>query len=829
MPNPSDPARRTAPEAVCDHAHGPEHAHHTHDDHGHGKRDAHAHAHEQAHDRGAQARRDGHDHDHGHDHAHDHRHDAAPGAHSHTHDHAHAHDAPACCGDSASLMPEAVAPATDAPQARFRIDQMDCPTEERLIRDQLERQPGIDTLYFNLLKRELTVVFGAKASEAEVSRQSDVVADTLRKLGMTPVPLIAGAANAAPPPANRKGDVARLIAGGVLAAASEAAVWSGVPEHSPWVGAIVVAAIALCGLPTLKKGWIALRHFTLNIHFLMSLAVIGALAIGQWPEAAMVIVLFAISEKLEAASLTRARRAVEALMRLAPDEASVEQPDGSWADQPVAALTVGTRVRARPGERIAIDGVIEQGSSALNQASITGESVPVDKTVGDEVFAGSINESGLIVYRTSVAPGDTTLARIVRIVETAQQQRSPTQRFVDKFSRIYTPVVVLCALLVAIVPPLAFGLAWTPWIYKALVMLVIACPCALVISTPVTVVSGLTAAARAGILIKGGAFLESGRLIRAVALDKTGTLTRGEPHLTDVVPLGVTTEASRNEVLTLAAALDAQTTHPIARAVVDGYQAAGLGPLPAVTDFEALPGMGVKGRIGQTLYYLGNHRLIESLGVCNATVEAELTRLEAQARTAIVLASETQALAVLAVADTLREESREALSQLAQMGIRTVMLTGDNRATAQVIGEQAGVSDVRAEMLPEDKWQAITALRAEFGHVGMVGDGINDAPALAAADVGFAMGVTGTDSALETADVTLMDDDLRKLPAFLALSRRSATVLKQNIAIALGIKAVFFALAVVGAASLWMAVFADVGASLLVIANGMRLLRARTA
>lgn len=828
MPNPSDPARRAAPEAVCDHAHGPEHTH-SHDDHGHGKRDAHAHAHEQTHNHGAQARRDDHSHDrgHDHDHAHDHSHDTAAGAHSH--DHGHAHDASACCADPASLMPQVAAPATDAPQARFRIDQMDCPTEERLIRDQLERQPGIDTLYFNLLKRELTVVFGAKASEAEVSRQSDTVADTLRKLGMTPVPLTGDAANAAPPPASRKGDVARLIAGGVLAAASEAAVWSGVPEHSPWVGAIVVAAIALCGLPTLKKGWIALRHFTLNIHFLMSLAVIGALAIGQWPEAAMVIVLFAISEKLEAASLTRARRAVEALMRLAPDVASVEQPDGSWADQPVAALSIGARVRARPGERIAIDGVIEQGSSALNQASITGESVPVDKTVGDDVFAGSINESGLIVYRTSVAPGDTTLARIVRIVETAQQQRSPTQRFVDKFSRIYTPVVVLCALLVAIVPPLAFGLAWTPWIYKALVMLVIACPCALVISTPVTVVSGLTAAARAGILIKGGAFLESGRLIRAVALDKTGTLTRGEPHLTDVVPLGATTDTARNDVLTLAAALDAQTTHPIARAVVDGYQAAGLGPLPAVTDFEALPGMGVKGRIGQTLYYLGNHRLIESLGVCNATVEAELTRLEAQARTAIVLASETQALAVLAVADTLREESREALAALAKMGIRTVMLTGDNRATAQVIGEQAGVSDVRAEMLPEDKWQAITALRAEFGHVGMVGDGINDAPALAAADVGFAMGVTGTDSALETADVTLMDDDLRKLPAFLALSRRSATVLKQNIAIALGIKAVFFALAVVGAASLWMAVFADVGASLLVIANGMRLLRARTA
>lgn len=724
--------------------------------------------------------------------------------------------------------PAGPAPAAHVPQVRFRIDQMDCPTEERLIRDQLERRPGVDTLYFNLLKRELTVVYAASAEQAESDVRDDGVADTLRKLGMTPVllPADGSAADIAPPPAPR--DTWRLVAGGVLAAASEGVVWAGVAEHSVWVGAMVAAAILLCGLPTLKKGWIALRHFTLNIHFLMSIAVAGAVAIGQWPEAAMVIVLFAISEKLESASLTRARRAVEALMRLAPEQASVEQPDGTWRDLPVEGLAVGTRVRARPGERIAIDGVIEQGASALNQASITGESVPVDKTVGDDVFAGSINESGLLIYRTSVAAGDTTLARIVRIVETAQQQRSPTQRFVDRFARVYTPLVVLFALLVAVVPPLAFGLAWTPWIYKALVMLVIACPCALVISTPVTVVSGLTAAARAGILVKGGAFLEQGRLIRTVALDKTGTLTRGQPSLTDVVPLDDATGkpfVSRDEALTLAAALDAHTTHPIARAVLAGHADAGLGGLPDVEGFEALPGLGVKGRIGNRQWYLGNHRLIESLGVCSPVVEATLSRLEAQARTAIVLADETTAVAVLAVADSLREESREALAQLEKLGVRTVMLTGDNRATAEIIGAQAGVSDVRAEMLPEDKWQAVAALREQYGHVGMVGDGINDAPALAAADVGFAMGVTGTDSALETADVTLMDDDLRKLPAFLSLSRRASAVLKQNIAMALGIKLVFFALALVGAATLWMAVFADVGASLLVIANGMRLLR----
>ncbi|WP_286798505.1 heavy metal translocating P-type ATPase [Pandoraea sp. 64-18] len=808
MSHPSDSAR-LAGSTATDHP--------THDS---GHRHDHGHRHDPSH---ANDSEHGHSHDHSHDHDREHAHDhVAPCAPSS----AHAHDDASCCADAARFAPDEPMPATGAPQARFRIDQMDCPTEERLIRDQLEHRPGVDALYFNLLKRELTIVFDVNASSTDVARHGEAVADTLRKLGMTPVPLAAGDTNAPPPPASRKADIARLVAGVLLAAASEIAVWSGVPEHSPWVGAVVVAAILACGLPTLKKGWIALRHLTLNIHFLMSLAVIGAMCIGQWPEAAMVIVLFALSEKLEAASLTRARRAVEALMRLAPDRASVEQPDGTWLDVPSASLAVGTRVRARPGERIAIDGVIEQGSSALNQASITGESVPVDKTVGDEVYAGSINESGLIVYRTRVAPGDTTLARIVRIVETAQQQRSPTQRFVDKFSRIYTPVVVLCALLVALLPPLAFGLAWSPWIYKALVMLVIACPCALVISTPVTVVSGLTAAARAGILIKGGAFLETGRLVRAVALDKTGTLTRGEPRLTDVVPLG---ETSHDEALTLAAALDAQTTHPVARAVVDGHTRAGLGALPSVTEVEALAGMGVKGRVGQTLYYLGNHRLIESLGVCNAHVEATLARLEAQARTAIVLASETQAIAVLAVADTLRAESRDAIARLAAMGVHTMMLTGDNRATAEVIGRQAGVSDVRAEMLPEDKWQAVSALRETYGYVGMVGDGINDAPALAAADVGFAMGVAGTDSALETADVTLMDDDLHKLPAFLALSRRAATVLKQNIAVALAIKAVFFALAVVGLASLWMAVFADVGASLLVIANGMRLLRTKVA
>ncbi len=440
---------------------------------------------------------------------------------------------------------------------------------------------------------------------------------------------------------------------------------------------------------------------------------------------------------------------------------------------------------------------------------------------GDAVFAGTVNERGAFEFRVTANKGSTTLDRIIHTVQEAQGQRAPTQRFVDQFARYYTPAVVAFAVLVALLPPLFFGAAFLDWFYKALVMLVIACPCALVISTPVTVVSGLAAAARHGILVKGGVHLENGRRIKAVALDKTGTLTHGRPQLTDVVPLNA---RPADELLQLAASVDAHSEHPVAAAIVAAWQEPGR-PLLDVNAFEALAGRGAKGTVAGQLYYVGNHRLVEELAVCGPHVEEVLQRLEREGKTAVVLVTEREPLCVFGVADTVRGHSAEAIRDLHALGVVSVMLTGDNRTTARAIADQVGIDDARGDLLPEDKLAAIDELIARHGEVGMVGDGINDAPALARASIGFAMGAAGTDTAIETADVALMDDDLRKLPRFIELSRRTSHVLWQNISLALGIKAVFFALALAGQATLWMAVFADMGASLLVVANGLRLLR----
>jgi len=474
----------------------------------------------------------------------------------------------------------------------------------------------------------------------------------------------------------------------------------------------------------------------------------------------------------------------------------------------------------RPGERIALDGIVVSGQSGVNQAPITGESIPAEKTVGATLFAGSLNERGVLEFRVTAATGETTLDRIAKSIQAAQGQRAPTQRFVDKFARVYTPVVFVLAVLLAIVPPLAFGMPWYDWIYKALVLLVIACPCALVISTPVTIVSGLTAAARRGILIKGGTYLEQGRELKTVALDKTGTITHGKPVLTDVVALA---GMSKEEALRIAASLDTLSDHPVATAIVGGYK----GSVAAVEEFEALHGRGVKGTLEGVTYFVGNHRLMEELKVRSSQLEVALDRLEMEAKTAIVLSTDTETLAIFAVADTIRDTSKVAIAELKSLGIETIMLTGDNDKTAKAVAAQVGIADARGNMMPDDKLAAIETF-LERGLVGMVGDGVNDAPALARSSIGFAMGAAGTDTAIETADVALMQDDLRKLPEFIRLSKKTSQVLWQNIVFALGIKAVFFVLTLTGQGTLWMAVFADAGASLIVVANGLRLLRGAT-
>lgn len=706
--------------------------------------------------------------------------------------------------------------ATDSGGTRtvLRIDGMDCPTEENLIRGKFTGFPGVTGLEFNLLERRLTLSHSPEALSAAM--------DALRGLGFDPVLQVA-AANERPgveQPAINRRELTWLGVAGLCAVAAEIVNWADGPL---WLEIVLsLVAVFSGGLGTYKKGWIALKNRTLNINALMSVAVTGALLIGQWPEAAMVIVLFAIAELIEKMSLERARHAVRGLMAMAPETVSVRQSDHSWRDMMAAEVTVGRVMRVRPGERIALDGMIAQGQSSLNQAPITGESIPVEKGIGDPVYAGSINEAGALEVRITAASTDSTVARIIHAVEAAQSSRAPTQRFVDQFAKIYTPVVFVLAIGVAILPPLLFGGLWLTWIYRALVLLVIACPCALVISTPVTVVSGLAAAARRGILIKGGAFLEAGRNLKVIALDKTGTLTIGKPAVVDFLPF-----ADRATTLRLAASLASHSDHPVSQAI--SRFADGQTKLADPVAMQALPGRGVEAEIEGQRLYLGNHRLVEDLRICSPALEEQLKELESQGKTTTLLMSESQVFGVFGVADTVRQSSKQAVAELHALGVSTAMLTGDNPLTAKAIAAQVGIDIVHAELLPADKLALIEAMAAQHGAVGMVGDGINDAPALARADIGFAMGAMGSDTALETADVALMDDDPRKLAEFIQLSRRTAGILRQNIVLALSIKAVFLALAMLGSATLWMAVFADMGASLLVVANGLRLLRgART-
>ncbi|MBL0870617.1 MAG: heavy metal translocating P-type ATPase [Phycisphaerales bacterium] len=704
---------------------------------------------------------------------------------------------------------------------RIHVSGMDCPTEETVIRRALLGIDGVTDVRCELMLRRVAV---KHADSIETSR-------ILSELSAIGLPGIVASA------ADREEDCTFPISGipgpsqsmrlwrsgafclaGLLAGSAEAMYFAGMKETSWPVIAASVVSILLGGLPTLKKGWVALKTFTLNINFLMTVAIIGGAVIGAWPEIALVTFLFALAELIEKKALDRARNAVKGLMAMAPDEASVKQPDGSWMVTRAGEVVVGAVVQVKPGERLALDGIVVEGESSVNQAPVTGESVPVDKKIGDKVFAGTINESGVLEFKTTGGKDQTTLAKIIRTVQEAQGSRAPTQRFVDNFARVYTPIVCIVPVLIAVVPWLAFGQPFYPWLYKALVLLVIACPCALVISTPVTVVSGLTAAARRGILIKGGVHLENGRKLKVVAMDKTGTITEGKPRVTDVQPIGAT---SKDEVLRIAASLDALSHHPVALAVVAAWK----GERASVENFKSLTGRGVEGRIGGAAYFVGNHRLAEERTVCSLEVEAVLGHFEVQGKTTVVVASESKVLGVIAVADTPRESSVEAIKSLHDMGIKTLMLSGDNQTTASAIAKIVGIDEAKGGMLPEDKLAEIERLTKQHGDaIGMVGDGVNDAPALAKSTIGFAMGAAGTDTALETADVALMQDDLRGVPEFIRLSRRTGAILTQNITLAIGIKVVFFALTIAGVGTMWMAVIADVGASLLVVGNGLRLL-----
>lgn len=700
----------------------------------------------------------------------------------------------------------------------FYISKMDCSTEENLIRSNLSKLSGVLELEFNLFRRELSVTYqNIETSTIQQALVSIGMDPEIKKESYTQQELKLLQSNIS------HKDWVVLGISGTLAILAEALSYIYDLEDSPLIIVLALLSMIIGGRQTIIKGLHAIRNFILNINFLMTIAIIGAAIIGEWPEAAMVTFLFALAEMIESYSFDKARHAISKLMEVAPDTATVKTIKGAWQIKPIYELQINDVLLVRPGEKIPIDGLIINGKSSVNQAPITGESFPIEKKPGDIVFAGSINERGSFELKVTVQTKDTLIAKIIRAVEQAQSERAPTQRFVDQFAKYYTPFMVLLAISIAILPPLLANASFELWIYKALVLLVIACPCALVISTPVTIVSALATAAKNGILIKGGTYLEKGHKIKAIAFDKTGTLTYGKPQVTDII---ITSELTEAMILTIAASLESHSEHPIAAAVLQQWKKINTQHnLFQVNHFEAIAGKGLVGYVNGTKYLLGNHIFIEQNDLCNTQVDSILKDLEQQGKTTLILSTQEKILAILAVTDSMRESSMEAIAALHKQGIITVMITGDNSTTAFKIAEMLRIDNVQANLLPEDKLLAIDVLLKKYGTVGMVGDGINDAPAIAKSSVGFAMGAIGTGVALETADITLMEDNLNKLPFFILLSRRTWYKLVENIALSISVKIIFFTLALFGVATLWMAVLADMGASLVVVLNGLSLLR----
>jgi Zn2+/Cd2+-exporting ATPase len=669
--------------------------------------------------------------------------------------------------------------------------------------------PGVTRVELNFAAAKLTVIGDVpRETVAEIGKGHKVAVRPERE-----------AAPAAAPFWQANPHVVPTAVAAALALAGQVGEWI----EAPVMGVRVLYALAMLigGYSTAIKGLRNLVKLNFDMDTLMTIAVAGAVAIGEWGEGAVVAVLFGVSETLEAYTMDRARQSLRSLMEIAPRVARVLR-FGKEEEIPVEDVRVGDTLVVRPGEKIAMDGVISGGRSAINQAAITGESIPVDKAPGAEVFAGTLNGEGALEVRVSRLVEDSTVAKMIHLVEEAQAQRAPSQTFVERFARYYTPAVMALSALIVVVPPLFFGQEWAPWVYRGLSLLVVACPCALVVSTPVSIVSAIANAARNGVLIKGGAHLERAGSLKAIAFDKTGTLTRGQPEVTDVAPMAQ--DRSVSDLLCLAAAVEERSEHPLARAII---RKAACDHRHDSADFQALVGRGARAQVNGQAVYVGSPALFgQDLGLDLGEAGALAQQWQSEGKTVMLVGTEQAVLGAVAVADTPRESSAGAVAGLREAGVtRTVMLTGDNALTARAIGQRIGVDEVRADLLPQDKVQAVRDLEARHGAIGMVGDGVNDAPALAAATVGIAMGGAGTDVALETADIALMADDLSKLPFTIALSRATLRVIKQNIGLALGLKLLAVLAVFPGWLTLWLAILADMGATILVTLNGMRLLR----
>lgn len=696
------------------------------------------------------------------------------------------------------------------------VEGMDCADCARKVEQGVARLSGVESAAVNLMAARLAVEYDrSRVDSAQIARR-------VREMGYG----VSDAAATTPSTTSLPGFLLRRanwpsLAAAFLTLVGVALLAAGVAK--PLAVAPLLAAVAVGGLPLARKGAMnALRNHTLDINALMTIAVIGAVAIGEYVEASVVVVLFAVSEALERYALDRARQTIRSLMSLTPPSALVER-EGGELELPVEQVAPGDTVIVRPGQRVPLDGVVLRGASSVDQASLTGESLPIPKAAGDTLYAGTLNGAGPLAMQVTRRASDSSMAKIIQLVEQAQAQRAPVQRFVDRFAQIYTPAVLALAALVAIVPPLVFSVSFTEWFYRALVLLVIACPCALVLSTPVAIVSALAAAARGGILIKGGAYLERAASIDTIAFDKTGTLTLGRPEVTTVMSLN---GSDGDALLATAATIERYSEHPLGNAIVRAARERGL-ELGQPSSVLSVTGAGITAVHAGAEYRVGSRRLFADLEL-PAEASAASDAIERSGGTAVLIGRAGEIDGVLGLVDQPRPEAAEALAALHAAGVkRLVMLSGDRTPAAREIARGLGIDEVRAQLLPEQKLEAVAELKRTGGVVAMVGDGVNDAPALAAADLGIAMGVAGTDAALETADIALMGDDLRGLARVIALGKRARRTVGVNIAFSLGIKALFLGLALVGFATLWMAIFADVGASLIVIINGLRLFQDR--
>lgn len=717
-------------------------------------------------------------------------------------------------------------------ETTYIVTGLDCAEEVATLRDVLAPLPGIENLKFDVLNARMTVAY----DESRV-RTADIEA-AVGRTGMRARPMLDAQSRGelAPTLWQRWGRTTTTGISGLLGllgfiSHGRIAGWyaaiGGHETAMPLLSRILYLGAVVSGAwYILPKAWYALRRVRPDMNLLMTVAVAGAIGIGEYFEAATVAFLFALSLALEAWSVGRARRAVSSLMALSPPQALVRAADGREELVDAAAVAIGSTVVTKPGEKIPLDGRITKGETTVNQASITGESVPVAKAVGSEVYAGTINEDGAVEFVSTKLAEDTTLARIIRMVGEAQTRRAPSEQWVETFARFYTPSVMVLAILIAAVPPLFFRGAFSQWFYQALVLLVIACPCALVISTPVSIVAALATAARHGVLIKGGLFVETPARLKAIALDKTGTLTEGRPLVQQVVPLSGHDE---RELLEIASAIEQRSEHPLARAIVRHAEAQGVRPAP-VDNYQTIKGKGATALLAGKPVWIGSHRLLKERTQESDAVHSQLEALAAGGSSIVVIGNDYHVCGFIAVGDAVREGVRQTVSDIRHAGIEhVIMLTGDNHGTAAAVGAVTGVDEVRAELLPEQKVAAIEELVARYGVVAMVGDGVNDAPALARSSLGIAMGAAGTDAALETADVALMTDDLSRIPWLIRHSRRMLAIIRQNIIAALAVKAAFIVLTLAGHASLWAAIAADTGMSLVVVFNALRLLNGRRA